>query len=146
MNCNEAFYDILSDSSKLHIFKENLPSLTPPEKALLGIDSPVEHPETACHLKSNAHILLLLLNKQEMKDQMSNSSMQALAERKNRQVRTRNRQVKWMQWLFGTLRSEEDLSALVAVVLRYVLGETSILTYSTAPHHKVERIALIKTV
>lgn len=37
-------------------------------------------------------MLLLLLNKQDMKDQMSNSSMQALAERKNRQVRTRKGQ------------------------------------------------------
>lgn len=37
-------------------------------------------------------MLLLLLNEQDMKDQMSNSSMQALAERKNRQVRTRNGQ------------------------------------------------------
>lgn len=37
-------------------------------------------------------MLLLFLNKQDMKDQMSNSSMQALAERKNRQVRTRNGQ------------------------------------------------------
>lgn len=33
-----------------------------------------------------------LLNEQDMKDQMSNSSMQALAERKNRQVRMRNGQ------------------------------------------------------
>lgn len=37
-------------------------------------------------------MLLLLLNEQDMKDQMSNSSMQALAERKNRQVRTRKGQ------------------------------------------------------
>lgn len=41
MNYNEAFYNILSDSSKLYIFKENLPSLTPPKEASLGIDGPV---------------------------------------------------------------------------------------------------------
>lgn len=43
-------------------------------------------------------MLLLLLNEQDMKDQMSNSSVQALAERKNRQVRTRNG-----QWISATM-------------------------------------------
>lgn len=50
-----------------------------------------------------------------------------------------------MPWLFATLRSEEDLAALAAVVLRYVLGETSLFACSKAPRCKVERVALAQT-
>lgn len=76
------------------MFSKKIFFLPLPQRKLAGYRQPANQTEAVCHLKSNAHVLLLSLTKQEMKDQMSNSSMQALAERKNRQVRIRNGQVK----------------------------------------------------